>query len=107
MDNMLVAYTDNKMKYGIFALDLQYIIPTKQQFILPPSFRWEDYFSANQAQELPMPIMFFVQSGWYYRGTSIYTAWKISLYLVKWFQMRRCLEIDQLETRIANGDHVC
>jgi hypothetical protein len=50
------------MKYGIFALDLQYIIPTKQQFILPPSFRWEDYFSANQAQELPMPTMFFVRS---------------------------------------------
>jgi hypothetical protein len=35
------GYSDNKMKYGIFA----------------------DYFSANQAQELLMPTMFFVQSG--------------------------------------------
>jgi len=29
------------------------------------------------------------------------------LYLAKWFQRRRFLEIDQPETRIAYGGHVC
>jgi hypothetical protein len=32
---------------------------------------------------------------------------KISLYLARRFQRRRFLEIDQPETRIANGSHVC
>jgi hypothetical protein len=29
------------------------------------------------------------------------------LYLAKWFQRRRFLGFDQLETRIAYGGHVC
>jgi hypothetical protein len=60
--------------------------------------------SDNQKQELPMATMFFGPIGMKsYRGTSC----KILLYLAKWFKRRRFLEIDQPETRIAYGSHVC
>ena len=36
-----------------------------------------------------------------YKGPSIDASCKLLLYLVKWFQRRRFLEIDQPETRIA------
>jgi hypothetical protein len=41
-----------------------------------------------------------------YRGPSIDASYQVSVHLVKWFQ-RRFLEIDQSETRIACGGHVC
>ena len=40
-----------------------------------------------------------------YRGPSIDASYQVSIHLAKWFQ--RFLEIDQLETRIAYGGHVC
>jgi hypothetical protein len=43
----------------------------------------------------------------YYGGPSIDASFNILLYLAKWFQRRRFLEIDQPETRIACGGHVC
>jgi hypothetical protein len=36
-----------------------------------------------------------------YRGPSIVAFYQVSVYLVKWFQRRRFVEIDQSETRIA------
>jgi hypothetical protein len=42
-----------------------------------------------------------------YRGPSIDDSYKVSVYLAKLFQRRRFLEIDQSETRIACGGHVC
>ena len=36
-----------------------------------------------------------------YRRPSIDASWKMLLYLVKWFQRRRFLEIDQPETRLV------
>jgi hypothetical protein len=42
-----------------------------------------------------------------YRGTSIDASYQFSVHLAKWFQRRRFLEIDQSETRIACGGHVC
>jgi N-acetylglutamate synthase-like GNAT family acetyltransferase len=42
-----------------------------------------------------------------YKGLSIDAAYQVSVHLVKWFQRRRFLEIDQSETRIACGGHVC
>ena len=42
-----------------------------------------------------------------YRGPSIVASCKILLYLAKWFHRRRFLEIDEPETRIAHGGHVC
>jgi hypothetical protein len=41
-----------------------------------------------------------------YRGTSIDASYQVLVHLAMWFQ-RRFLEIDQSETRIACGGHVC
>ena len=42
-----------------------------------------------------------------YRGPSIDASYQVSVHLAEWFQRRRILEIDQPETRIAYGSHVC
>jgi hypothetical protein len=42
-----------------------------------------------------------------YRVSFIDASYQVSDHLAKWFQRRRFLEIDQSETRIACGDHVC
>jgi hypothetical protein len=42
-----------------------------------------------------------------YRGPSIDDSYKVSVYLAKLFQRRGFLEINQSETRIACGGHVC
>jgi hypothetical protein len=42
-----------------------------------------------------------------YRGHSIDASYQVSVQLVKQFRGRRFLEIDQSETRIACGGHVC
>jgi hypothetical protein len=42
-----------------------------------------------------------------YTEPSIDTSWPVSAHLAKRFQIRRFLEIDQSETRIACGGHVC
>ena len=43
-----------------------------------------------------------------YRGPSIDASYhQVSVHLAKWFQRRRFLKIDQSETRIACGGHVC
>jgi hypothetical protein len=42
-----------------------------------------------------------------YRESSIDASYQVSVHLEKQFQRRRFLEIDQPETRIAYGGHVC
>jgi hypothetical protein len=42
-----------------------------------------------------------------YREPSIDASYQVSVHLAKQFQRRRFLEIDQLETRIAYGSHIC
>jgi hypothetical protein len=42
-----------------------------------------------------------------YREPPIDASYQVSVHLAKLFQSRRFLEIDQLETRIACGGHVC
>jgi hypothetical protein len=42
-----------------------------------------------------------------YRGPSKDASYQVSVHLAKRFQRRRFLEIDQSETRIACGGHVC
>ena len=42
-----------------------------------------------------------------YRGPSIDASYQVSVHLAKQFQRRRFLEIDQSETRIACGSHIC
>jgi hypothetical protein len=41
------------------------------------------------------------------RGPFIVASYHLLVHLAKWFQRRRFLEIDQSETRIACGGHVC
>jgi hypothetical protein len=42
-----------------------------------------------------------------YRGPSIYASYQVSVHLTRWLQRRRFLEINQSETRITCGGHVC
>jgi hypothetical protein len=42
-----------------------------------------------------------------YRGPSIDASHQVSVHLAKRLQRRRFLEIDQSETRIACGGHIC
>jgi hypothetical protein len=42
-----------------------------------------------------------------YREPSIDASYQVFVHLAKRFQRRRFVEIDQLETRIACGSHVC
>jgi hypothetical protein len=42
-----------------------------------------------------------------YTGPSIDASYQVSIQLAKKFQGRRFLEIDQSDTRIACGSHVC
>jgi hypothetical protein len=42
-----------------------------------------------------------------HRGPSIDASYQVSVHLAKLFQSRRFLEIDQSETRIVCGGHVC
>jgi hypothetical protein len=42
-----------------------------------------------------------------HRGPSIDASYQVSVQLAKQFQERRFLEIDQSETRMACGSHVC
>jgi hypothetical protein len=42
-----------------------------------------------------------------YRGPSVDASYQVSVHLVKWFQRRTFSEINQSETRIACGAHVC
>jgi hypothetical protein len=41
------------------------------------------------------------------RGISIDASYQVLVHLAKWFQRRMFLEIDQSETKIAYGGHVC
>jgi hypothetical protein len=42
-----------------------------------------------------------------YRGPPIDASYKVSVHLAKQFQRKRLKKIDQSETRIACGGHVC
>jgi hypothetical protein len=42
-----------------------------------------------------------------YKGPAKDASYQVSIHLAKWFQRRRFFEINQSETRIAYGGHVC
>jgi hypothetical protein len=42
-----------------------------------------------------------------YRGPSIDASYQVLVHLAKRFQRRKFVEIDQSETRIARGGHIC
>jgi hypothetical protein len=64
----------------------------------------------NQKKELSVVAMFVNRLGQraiFIRGLFIDASYQVSDHLAMWFQRRRFLEIDQSETRIARGGHVC
>jgi hypothetical protein len=65
----------------------------------------------SQKKELSVVAMFVNRLGQneqsLIRGLSIDASYQVSDHLALWFQRRRFLEIDQPETRIACGGHVC
>jgi hypothetical protein len=64
----------------------------------------------NPKEELPMVAMFVMdwdQISNLSRGPSIDASDQVSVHLTERFQRRNFLEIDQPETRIAYGGHVC
>ena len=75
---------------------------------MPPGFRGENFLiSANRKQEFPMATMLLTNRDEMrksYRGPSKLNVFCIILlYLAKWFQNRRFLEIYQPETKIGYG----
>ena len=60
------------------------------------NFLWQPYLLIDQDEISNL-----------YRGPSIDASYQVSVQLAKQFQGRRFLEIDQSETRIACGGHVC
>ena len=87
------------------------MLPTKFQYIWPNGFRGEESKkSANQKQESHVVASLLMdrdRMNNIYRVSSIDASYQVSDYLAKRFQRRRFLEIDQSETRIACGGHVC
>ena len=87
------------------------MLPTKFQYIWPNGFRGEESKkSANQKQESHVVASLLMdrdRMNNIYRVSSIDASYQVSDHLAKRFQRRRFLEIDQSETRIACGGHVC
>jgi hypothetical protein len=87
------------------------MLPTKFRFICPSGFRGQDFFR-NQPIRIknglwrPCLLTDREEMSNLYRGPSIDASYQVSVYLAKWFQRRRFLEVDQSETRMACGDHV-
>jgi hypothetical protein len=88
------------------------MLPTKFQFIWPSGFRGEDFFkSANQKQELPMVAM-FVNGSELNKQSLLRTFQGCFLQCFGSFgkaasEEKIFLEINQSETRIVCGGHVC
>jgi hypothetical protein len=65
----------------------------------------------NQEKELSVVAMFANRLGQneqsFIRGLSIDASYQVSDHLAMQFPRKRFLEIDQSETRIACGGHVC
>ena len=85
--------------------------PTKFRFIWQSGFSGEKFFRnqpIRNKNSLWWPCLLTDRDGMsnLYKGPSIDASYKVSDHLAKRFQ-RRFLEIDQSETRIACGRHVC
>ena len=85
---------------------------TKFHIIWPSGFRGKAVLEIDPIRNkncLRRPYLLTDQNGMSnsYRGPSIDASYHVSVHLAKLFQSRRFLEIDQSETRIAYGGHVC
>ena len=79
---------------------------SKFRFIWPGDYRGEDLSkSTNEKQELPVATMFI--NGWEIEDLLRMFATKFRFISQSGFREEYFLEIDQSETRIACGSHVC
>ena len=90
------------------------MLPTKFQFIWPRRFREEDLFRNQPIRNKnclwrPYLLMERDEMSNLYRGRPIDASYQVSVHLAKRFQSRveDFLEINQSETRIVCGAHVC
>ena len=88
------------------------MLPTKFLFIWPNGFRGEDFFRNRPIRNKnclwrPCLLMDRDKMSNLYRGPSIDASYQVSVHLAKRFQREDFLEINQSETRIACGGHVC
>jgi hypothetical protein len=88
------------------------MLPTKFLFIWPSGLR--EYFFRNRSirnkEWLWQPCLLSDRDGmnYLYRGHSIDASYQVSVHLTKRFQRKIFfLEIDQSESSIACGSHVC
>jgi hypothetical protein len=85
------------------------LLPAKFRIIWQNGFRGEESKKISQS-ESSVVAMFANGSGrksTLYRGPSIDASYQFSDLLAQRFQRRSFLKIDQSETRIACGGHVC
>jgi hypothetical protein len=87
------------------------MVHTKFRFIWSSSFR-EDFLEICQSEtRIACGSHFLItdrdEMSILYRGPSIDASYQVTVHLAKRFQRRRFLEINQSETRIASGGHVC
>ena len=88
------------------------MLPTKFQFIQVSGFRRRRFFINRPIRDkncLWWPCLFTDRDEIrnLYRGPSIDASYQVSLHLAKRFQRRIFVLIDQAETIIASGGHVC
>ena len=88
--------------------------PTKFQFIWPSGFRGDDFLAIDQSATIIVncllwPYLLTDQNEMSnrYRESFIDATYQVLVHLAKRLQRRRFFEIDQSETRIACGGHVC
>jgi hypothetical protein len=88
------------------------MLPTKFRFIWQSGVRGEDFLRNQQIRNkncLWWPCLYMDRDeiSTLYREPSIDAFYQVSVHLAKRFQRKRFLEIDQSETKIACGGHVC
>ena len=85
--------------------------PIKFWFIWLSSFKGEDFLEIDQSEtRIACGACLLTdrdEMSNLYRRPSIDASHQVSVHLAKWFQRRRFKKIDQSETRIASGGHVC
>jgi hypothetical protein len=87
------------------------MLPTKFRFIWLHGFIREYFLEINQSETRILWRPCFLtdrdEMSNIYRAPSIDASYQVSVHLAKRFQRRRFLEINQSETRIVCGSHVC
>ena len=88
------------------------MLPTKFRFIWPSGFRGVVFLEIQPIRNKiclwqPCLLTDWDKMSNFIRGLSIDASYQVSNHLVMQFQRRRFLEINQSETKIVCGGHVC